>query len=149
MKKTKMIIANNKKAHFEYFISDKYEAGIVLKGTEIKAIREGKANITDAYISIEGKNVLIHNMHIAPYSNGNIFNHDERRERQLLLNKNEILKLKQTSAEKGMTIVPISLYIKDGLAKLEIGLGKGKKLYDKRNDIKKKDITRAMQRGEA
>ena len=101
------------------------------------------------HISLEGKNVLIHNMHIAPYSNGNIFNHDERRERQLLLNKNEILKLKQTSAEKGMTIVPISLYIKDGLAKLEIGLGKGKKLYDKRNDIKKKDITRAMQRGEA
>jgi len=147
MKSIKMVIANNKKANYEYYIQDKYEAGIVLKGTEIKAIREGKANINDAYISIEGTDVCVNNMHISAYSNGNIFNHDEKRVKKILLNKHEILKLKQAVEEKGMTIVPLSLYIKDGLAKLEIALAKGKKTYDKRESIKRKDIERAISRG--
>lgn len=133
------IIAQNKKAFHEYFIIDSYEAGLVLTGTEIKSIRNGKASINDAYVSIKNSEAYILGMHISKYEQGNIFNHKETRDRKLLLNKREILKISQKIQLKGYTVVPLKLYINKGLAKLEIAVCEGKKLYDKREDLKKKE----------
>ncbi len=132
----------NKKAYFNYFIETEYEAGIVLKGTEIKSIRKGSANITDSYVRIKNNEAFIINMYIAKYEQGNQFNHDERRERKLLLNKKEILKLKSGVMQEGYNIIPLKLYIHKGKAKILIGLAKGKKLYDKREVIKARDLER-------
>ncbi len=140
------LVANNKKAYFDYFIEDKWEAGIALYGTEVKSIRMGKASIKESYIKIENGEVFIYNMHISPYEKGNIFNRDPVRVRKLLLHKAEINKIAGKTAEKGYTLVPLQIYIKDGLCKVEIGLGKGKKLYDKRDSIAKKDVRRENER---
>ena len=137
---------NNKKAYFDYFIEDKYEAGIELYGTEVKSIRMGKVSIKESYIKIDKNEVFIYNMHISPYEKGNIFNRDPIRVRKLLLHRSEINKLAGKITEKGYTIVPLQVYIKHGLAKIEIGLGKGKKNYDKRDDIAKKDQRREHER---
>ncbi len=136
----------NRKARFNYFIEKTYEAGIVLSGTEIKSIRKGSANFNDAYISINNGEAFIKNMYIAKYEEGNRFNHDERRDRKLLLHKNEIKKLQSEVETAGYTIVPLRLYFNGNYAKVEIALAKGKKLYDKRETIKKRDLDRAMHR---
>ena len=140
------LLANNKKAYFHYFIEDKWEAGIELYGTEVKSIRMGKVSVKESYIKIEKGEVFIYNMHISPYEKGNIFNRDPVRVRKLLLHKTEINKLSGKTSEKGYTIVPLQVYIKNGLCKVEIGLGKGKKLYDKRDSIAKKDVRRENER---
>lgn len=140
------LIANNKKAYHEYFILEKYEAGIALSGTEVKALRMGKCSIKEAFIRIESGEVFIYGMHISPYEKGNIFNKDPLRVRKLLLHKNEIHKLFGKMKEKGNTLVPLRIYFNDSLVKVEIGLAKGKKLYDKRDDIAKKDQKREAQR---
>lgn len=140
------LLANNKKAYFDYFIEDKWEAGLELYGTEVKSVRMGKVSVKEAYIKIEKNEVFVYNMHISPYEKGNIFNRDPIRVRRLLLHRAEINKLAGKSAEKGYTIVPLQVYLKNGLVKLEIGLGKGKKLYDKRADIAKKDLRRENER---
>ena len=140
------MIANNKKAYHDYFILEKYEAGIVLAGTEVKSLRMGKCSIKESFIRIENGEVYIYGMHISPYEKGNIFNKDPLRVRKLLLHKNEINKLLGKMKEKGMTLVPLKVYFKGSLVKVEIGLAKGKKLYDKRADIAKKDQTREAQR---
>ena len=136
------IICQNKKASFEYFILDKYEAGIKLMGTEIKSIREGKCNINDAYVIIKNNKPYILNMQIAKYDNGNIFNHQELRTRELLLNKHEILKLSQKIKLDGLTLVATKAYFKGSLVKIEVALAKGKKLNDKREAIKERDLKR-------
>ena len=140
------VICTNKKATFEYFILDKFEAGIKLKGTEIKSIRAGKCNINDAYVIIKNGKVYILNMNIAKYDNGNIFNHDELRTRELLLHKHEINKLVSKVKLDGLTIVALRAYFKDALVKIEIGLAKGKKTEDKRQSIKERDTAREIQR---
>ena len=132
----------NRKARFNYFIEKTYEAGIVLTGTEIKSIRKGSANFNDAYISIRNDEAYVKNMYIAKYEEGNRFNHDERRDRKLLLHKSELKKLSAEIQNTGYTIVPVKLYFKGNYAKVEIGLAKGKKLYDKRETIKKRDLER-------
>ena len=133
------LIINNKKVNHDYFILDTYEAGIQLKGTEIKSIRLGKSNINDAYAKIKKGECILYNMHISKYEMGNIFNHDERRDRKLLLHKKEILKLSnKLKLEESLTLIPTKLYFIGGLCKIEIALCKGKKLYDKREDQKKK-----------
>ena len=138
-KKTGMkLIANNKKAYHDYFILETYEAGIALHGTEVKSLRMGKCSIKEAFIRVENEEVFIYGMHISPYEKGNIFNKDPLRVRKLLLHKYEIRKLLGKTKEKGMTLVPLKVYLKDSLVKVEIGLAKGKKLYDKRQDIAKK-----------
>lgn len=134
-----VLVAENRKASHEYFILDKYEAGIKLTGTEIKSIRAHKVNINDSYVIIKDMKVWAINMNIAKYDNGNIFNHDETRARELLLHKHEILKLFNKVKLEGCTIVPLKLYFKDALLKVEIGLCKGKNLHDKREDLKKRD----------
>lgn len=136
----------NKKAYFDYIIEDKYEAGIVLKGTEIKSIREGKANIKDSYAIVKNGEIFLLNMHISHYENGNIFNHEETRTRKLLLNKKEIYKIRDSIEREGYTLVPIRVYFKNNRAKIELGIAKGKKTYDKREAIKKKDINREVQK---
>ena len=136
------IICQNKKASFEYFILDKYEAGIKLMGTEIKSIREGKCNINDAYVIIKNNKPYILNMHIAKYENGNIFNHQELRTRELLLNKHEILKLFNKTKQDGLTLVATKAYFKGSLVKIEVALARGKKLQDKRESIKERDLKR-------
>lgn len=138
------IIANNKKALFEYEIIDKYEAGIKLQGTEVKSIREGSCNINDSYVIIKNGKPYILNMNIAKYKNGNIFNHDETRTRELLLNKSEIRKLEAKVKEKGLAIVALKLYFKEALVKVEIALARGKNTNDKRESIKEKDINRSI-----
>ncbi len=138
------IIANNKKATFEYEILDKYEAGIKLQGTEVKSIREGSCNINDSYVIIKNNKPYILNMNIAKYKNGNIFNHDETRTRELLLNKSEIRKLEAKVKEKGLAIVALKLYFKEALVKVEIALARGKNTKDKRESIKEKDINRSI-----
>ena len=143
---SKKIIANNKKARYEYFIEDVFEAGIVLKGTEVKSIRQGKVSIKESFCQIISGELYIEGMHITPYEHGNRYNVDPIRRRKLLLNRREINKLIGATKEKGFTIVPLNLYLKDGLIKLEIALAKGKKLYDKRETIAKKDADRRMQR---
>lgn len=133
------LIAKNPVARHNYNIIDTVEAGIVLTGTEIKSIRSGRVNLKDSYASIQNCEVYIHSMHISPYEHGNIFNKDPLRDRKLLLNKNEIRKLVGQIKQKGYTLVPISLYFKGSFVKVELGIGTGKKLYDKREDLKKKD----------
>ena len=140
------LVANNKKAYFDYFIEDKWEAGMELYGTEVKSVRMGKASIKESYIKIEKNEVFIFNMHNSPYEKGNIFNRDPVRVRKLLLHRSEINKLAGKIVEKGYTIVPLQVYMKNGLVKIEIGLGRGKKLYDKRQDIAKKDQRRENER---
>lgn len=132
----------NRKAKYNYQIFDTIEAGIVLTGTEIKSLRLGKANIRDSYVRVKNNEMYIINMHISSYENGNIFNHDETRERKLLLHKKEIYKFRDKIKLEGYTIVPLKVYLKNGRAKVLIGLAKGKKNYDKREDIKKRDIER-------
>ena len=139
-------IAQNKKASHDYFIEDTIEAGLVLDGTEIKSIRKGKVQLKDSYIQIRNGEAWVSNMHISPYEQGNIFNHDPIRTRKLLLHKRQIQQLNYDIKRDGYTIVPLKMYIKDGYAKLLIGLGKGKKNYDKRQDLKKKDAKRDMAR---
>lgn len=140
------LVANNKKAYHEYFIEEKHETGIVLHGTEVKSLRLGKCSIKEAFIRIEHGEVFVYGMHISPYEKGNIFNKDPLRVKKLLLHKDEIRKMTGQLAEKGFTLVPLQVYFKDGKAKVEIGLAKGKKLYDKRQDIAKKDQRREAER---
>ena len=139
------IISKNVTAKHNYTIADTLEAGIVLSGTEIKSLRSGKVNIKDSYASIQNGEVFIHSMHISPYEQGNIFNKDPLRDRKLLLNKNEIRKLVGLIKQQGYTLIPISLYFKGSFVKVELGICKGKKLYDKREDLKKKDQERYIQ----
>lgn len=145
-KEAKKMVANNKKALFDYFIEDKYEAGISLAGTEVKSLRMGKCSIKEAFIRIEKGEVYVYNMHISPYEKGNIFNKDPLRVKKLLLHKQEINKLLGKIKEKGYTLVPLQVYFSNGRAKVEIGLARGKKLYDKREDIAKKDARRETER---
>ena len=146
-KETRKLIANNKKAWHDYFIEEKYEAGLVLHGTEVKSLRMGKCSIKEAFIRIENGEVFIYGMHISPYEKGNIFNRDPLRDRKLLLHKQEIRKLIGQTTLKGLTIVPLKMYInEDGLAKVEIGLARGKKNYDKREDIARRDAKRDIDR---
>lgn len=139
-------IAENRKAYHEYFIEDRFEAGIVLVGTEIKSARKGKVQLKDSYISFVNGEAFIKGMHISPYEFGNIFNHDETRERKLLLHKHEIKKLSDKVKMKGYTVVPLSMYLSKGRAKMEIALAKGKDLHDKRNTEKEKTAKREMEK---
>ena len=138
-------IAENRKARHDYFIEDTYEAGIALVGTEVKSIRAGKVNIKDSYVKIKNGEAIVIGMHISPYENGNIFNRDPFRERKLLLHKREILKLKSLSEAEGYSLIPLNLYIRDGLVKMELAVAKGKKLYDKRHDIAERDAKRQIE----
>lgn len=140
------LIANNKKAYFDYFIEDKYEAGIALHGTEVKSLRMGKCSLKESYIRIENGEVYIYNMHISPYEKGNIFNKDPLRIRKLLMHKHEINKIAGRVSQKGYTLVPLQIYFKGRLVKVEVGLARGKKLYDKRDDIAKKDQRREAEK---
>ncbi len=140
------LVANNKKARFDYFIEDTYEAGITLAGTEVKSLRMGKCSIKESFIRIEKGEVMIYGMHISPYEKGNIFNKDPLRVRKLLLHKAQINKLAGALAQKGYTLVPLQVYFRGSLAKVEIGLARGKKLYDKRQDIAKKDQRREAEK---
>ncbi|MDD3278148.1 MAG: SsrA-binding protein SmpB [Lachnospiraceae bacterium] len=140
------MIANNKKAYHDYFIEEKYEAGVSLHGTEVKALRMGKCSIKEAFIRIENGEVYIYGMHVSPYEKGNIFNRDPLRVKKLLMHRSEILKLQGQIAEKGYTLMPLQVYFKNSLVKVEIGLARGKKLYDKRQDIAKKDMRREAER---
>lgn len=145
-KESKKIIANNKKAFYDYFIEDKYEAGIELVGTEVKSLRMGKCSIKEAFVRIQKGEVFIYGMHISPYEKGNIFNRDPLRGRKLLLHRYEIRKIEGQIAQKGYTLVPLNVYLKGSLMKIEIGLAKGKKQYDKRQDIAKKDQRREAEK---
>lgn len=145
-KETMKLVANNKKAYHDYFIDEKYEAGIELHGTEVKSLRMGKCSIKESFIRIEKGEVFIYGMHVSPYEKGNIFNKDPLRVKKLLLHKYEINKLAGKIAEKGYTLVPLQVYFKDGRAKVELGLARGKKLYDKRQDIAKKDQKREAEK---
>ena len=138
------LIANNKRARYDYFIDDVYEAGIVLSGTEVKALRQGKASLTDSYAAVDGGELWLENAYIPEFSQGSWNNHSPRRKRKLLLAKKEIAKLAGKTKEVGFTLVPISLYFKDGYAKVEIGLARGKKDYDKRQTLKEKDANREI-----
>lgn len=141
------LIANNKKAYHDYFIDEKYEAGIALHGTEVKSLRMGRCSIKESFVTISNKGeILINHMHISPYEKGNIFNKDPLRPKKLLMHKKEILKLQGKMKEKGYTIVPVQVYFKGSLVKVQIALAKGKKLYDKRQDIAKKDQRREAER---
>lgn len=140
------LIANNKKAYHDYFIEETYEAGIALHGTEVKSLRMGKCSIKESFVRIENEEVYIYGMHISPYEKGNIFNRDPLRVKKLLLHKSEIRKMKGKIAEKGYTLVPLKVYFNRSLVKVEIGLAKGKKLYDKGQDIAKKDQRREAER---
>ncbi len=140
------LIAKNKKAFHDYFVEETLEAGLVLTGTEVKSLRDGKVNLRDAYANIDGEEVWLLGMHISPYEQGNIFNHDPLRERKLLLHKSEIRRLLGKVQAAGYTLVPTKLYFKDGRAKVEIGLAKGKQLHDKRETLARKEAEREMQR---
>nr|WP_207667666.1 MULTISPECIES: SsrA-binding protein SmpB [Lacrimispora] len=140
------LIANNKKAYHDYFIDEKYEAGIELAGTEVKSLRMGKCSIKESFIKIERGEVFAYGMNISPYEKGNIFNKDPLRIRKLLLHRAQIIKLDEKMAQKGYTLVPLQVYLKGSLVKVEIGLARGKKLYDKREDIAKKDQRRELER---
>lgn len=143
---TNRLIANNKKAYFDYFIDEKYEAGLVLHGTEVKSLRQGKCSIKEAYIQIINGEVFVINMNITPYEKGNLFNKDPLRPKKLLLHQAQINKLAGQIAQKGYAIVPLQVYFSNGRAKMEIGLARGKKLYDKRDSIAKKDQQREAQK---
>ena len=145
-KESMKLVANNKKAYHDYFIEEKYEAGIVLHGTEVKSMRLGKCSIKESFIKIEKGEVIAYGMHVSPYEQGNIFNKDPMRPKKLLMHKLEIMKLAGKIAEQGFTLVPLQVYFKDGRAKIEIGLAKGKKSYDKRQDIAKKDQKREAEK---
>ena len=141
------VVATNRKAFHDYFIEERYEAGIMLQGTEVKSLREGRVNLQDSYASVRGSEVFLHQCHISPYSHGNIMNHDPTRVRKLLLHKTEIHKLLGKTQQKGLTIVPLRIYFtKRGYAKVELGLAKGKKLYDRRETIKSREAGREVQR---
>ena len=144
--KDSRLIANNKKAYHDYFIEEEYEAGVSLHGTEVKSLRMGKCSIKESFIRIENGEVYVYGMHISPYEKGNIFNKDPLRPKKLLMHRAEIRKLQGKIAEKGYTLVPLQVYFKNSLVKVEIGLAKGKKLYDKRQDIAKKDQRREAER---
>lgn len=146
LKESIKLVANNKKAYHDYFIDEKIETGIELFGTEVKSIRMGKCSIKEAFVRIDKGEVYICGMHISPYEKGNIFNKDPLRVRKLLMHKSEIYKLDSKMAEKGYTLVPLQVYFKGSLVKVQIGLAKGKKLYDKRQDIAKKDQKRELER---
>ena len=148
MSEEKKLIASNKKAFFEYFLSDFLEAGLVLKGTEIKSLRVNGCSLKDSYITIKNNEAYILGMHISPYEKGNIFNHEATRSRKLLLHKKEIIKLSSKVKEKGFTLMCTKVYFVRGKAKIELALGKGKKLFDKREDIAKKDAERRLQQRE-
>ena len=145
-KESVRLVANNKKAYHDYFIEDTYEAGIALVGTEVKSIRMGQCSVKEAYIKINGNEVYLYGMHVSPYEKGNIFNRDPLRNRKLLLNRDEIRKLDGKCQIKGYTIVPLKVYLKGNLVKVEIGLARGKKLYDKRESIAAKDMKREQER---
>jgi len=145
-KKGMKLIANNKKAFHDYFIEDTYEAGISLAGTEVKSLRMGKCSIKESFVRVENGEVYIYGMHISPYEKGNIFNKDPLRVRKLLIHRYEINKIEAQLKEKGLTLVPLKVYFKDSLVKVEIGMARGKKLYDKRQDIAKKDQRREAER---
>ena len=145
-KETQKLVANNKKAYHDYFIDETYEAGIELHGTEVKSMRMGKCSIKESFVRIENGEVFVYGMHVSPYEKGNIFNKDPLRVKKLLLHRYEINKLAGKVAEKGFTLVPLQVYFKDGRVKVEIGLAQGKKLYDKRQDIAKKDMRRETER---
>ncbi len=140
------MIANNKKARHDYFIEDTYEAGVCLHGTEVKSLRMGKCSVKEAFIRIENGEVFIYNMHISPYEKGNIFNKDPLRVKKLMLHKYEINKISGQLVQKGYTLVPLEVYFKGSLVKIQVGLARGKKLYDKRQDIAKKDQRREVER---
>ena len=145
-KETMKLVANNKKAYHDYFIDEKYEAGIELHGTEVKSMRMGKCSIKESFIRIEQGEVFVYGMHVSPYEKGNIFNKDPMRVKKLLMHRYEINKLAGKTAEKGFTLVPLQVYFKEGKAKVEIGLARGKKLYDKRQKKKKKDQKREAEK---
>ncbi|ABC77607.1 SsrA-binding protein SmpB [Syntrophus aciditrophicus] len=145
--KPEKIICQNKTARINYFIEDTYEAGIVLAGTEVKALRDGKGNLKDSYVAVKDEEIYLYGMHIGPYSHGNISNHEPERVRKLLMHKREIRRLYGKSREKGFTLIPLKVYFNNSRIKVEIGVGRGKKLYDKREDIKLKEDRRAMERG--
>ena len=145
-KEPKKLIANNKKVYHDYFLLEKYEAGISLAGTEVKSLRMGKGSIKESFIRIENGEIILYGMHITPYEKGNIFNKDPLRVRKLLLHKSEINKLAGQIKMKGYTLMPLKVYFKGSLVKVEIGLARGKKLYDKRQDIAKKDAKREAER---
>lgn len=145
-KEAQKLVANNKKAYHDYFIDETYEAGVALHGTEVKSLRMGKCSIKESFIRIEDGEVFVYGMHVSPYEKGNIFNKDPLRVKKLLLHKYEINKLAGRVAEKGYTLVPLQVYFKEGRVKVEIGLARGKKLYDKREDIAKKDARREIER---
>lgn len=141
------IVASNKKARHDYFIENTYEAGIVLTGTEIKSVRQGKVNLKESYAKVEDGEIFVYSMNISPYDHGNIYNVDPMRPRKLLLNRREIAKINSVLMQQGLTLIPLSMYINEkGLAKLEIGVAKGKKLYDKRESIAKRDSDRNIDR---
>ena len=140
------LIANNKKAYHDYFIEEKWEAGIELAGTEVKSLRMGKCSLKESYIQLNGRELYIYQMHISPYEKGNIFNRDPLRPRRLLVHRYEINKIAAKAAEKGYTLVPLQVYFKGSLVKVEFALAKGKKLYDKRDDIAKRDMKREAER---
>ena len=141
------VVATNRKAFHDYFIEERYEAGMMLQGTEVKSLREGRVNLQDSYASVRGSEVFLHQCHISPYSHGNIMNHDPTRVRKLLLHKAEIHKLLGKTQQKGLTLVPLRIYFtKRGYAKVELGLAKGKKLYDRRETIKSREAGREVQR---
>lgn len=141
------IVASNKKARHDYFIENTYEAGIVLTGTEIKSVRQGKVNLKESYAKVEDGEIFVYSMNISPYDHGNIYNVDPMRPRKLLLNRREIAKINSALMQQGLTLIPLSMYINEkGLAKLEIGVSKGKKLYDKRESIAKRDSDRNIDR---
>ena len=145
-KEKQKLIANNKKAYHDYFIEENYEAGIALHGTEVKSMRQGKCSIKESFIRIENGEVYVYGMHVSPYEKGNIFNKDPLRVKKLLLHRYEINKLSGKVAEKGLTLVPLQVYFKEGKVKVEIGLARGTKLYDKRQDIAKKDQRREAEK---
>lgn len=145
-KESKKLIANNKKVYHDYFLEEKYEAGISLAGTEVKSLRMGKCSIKEAFIRIENEEVIIYGMHVSPYEKGNIFNKDPLRPKKLLMHKQEIRRLIGKIKEKGYTLVPVEVYFSGSLVKVEIALARGKKLYDKRQDIAKKDQKREAAR---
>ncbi|EFF22472.1 SsrA-binding protein SmpB [Enterococcus faecium] len=140
------LIAQNKKARHDYSIIDTMEAGMVLQGTEIKSIRNSRINLKDGFIRVRNEEAFLHNVHISPYEQGNIFNHDPLRTRKLLLHKKQIIRLENELKNTGITVVPLKVYIRNGYAKVLIGLAKGKKSYDKREDLKRKDIDRQIDR---
>lgn len=139
-------VTENRKARHEYHILETYEAGIALTGTEVKSLRAGKANLQDSYARVENAELMLYNMHISPYEQGNRFNHEPKRTRRLLMHKQEIMRLLGKTREKGLALVPLKVYFKNGLAKVELALAKGKKLYDRREDVAERDARREMDR---